>query len=92
MLRFFQAPPPAFLISGGQLMPDWQMQKTLFLYVFQTGLEGSACSGISKHNDTVKYQNNLMCNKCFCSGLTEIDEKKITQIGLIYFQILPKIY
>lgn len=29
-----------------------------------------------KHNDTVKYQSNLMCNKCFCSGLTGIDEKK----------------
>lgn len=29
-----------------------------------------------KHNDTVKYKNNLMCNKCFCSGLTGVDEKK----------------
>jgi hypothetical protein len=29
-----------------------------------------------KHNDTVKYENNLMCNKCFCSGLSGIDEKK----------------
>lgn len=24
-----------------------------------------------KHNDTVKYQNNLICNKCFCNGLTK---------------------
>ena len=29
-----------------------------------------------KHNDTVKYQNNLKCNKCFCSGLTGLHEKK----------------
>jgi len=29
-----------------------------------------------KHNDTVKYQNNLICNKCFCSSMTIIDEKK----------------
>jgi len=29
-----------------------------------------------KHNDTVKYKNNLLCNKCFCSGLTGIDGKK----------------
>lgn len=31
-----------------------------------------------KHNDTVKYQNNLKCNKCFCGGGGSggIDEKK----------------
>jgi hypothetical protein len=29
-----------------------------------------------KHNDTVKYQSNLICNKCFCNGLTGIGEKK----------------
>jgi len=29
-----------------------------------------------KHNDTVKYKNNLICNKCFCSGLSGIEEKK----------------
>lgn len=28
-----------------------------------------------KHNDTVTYQSNLKCNKCFCSGLTGIEEK-----------------
>ena len=30
-----------------------------------------------KHNDTVKYNNNLECNSCFCSGPTGIDEKNI---------------
>ena len=29
-----------------------------------------------KQNDTVKYKDNLICNKCFCSELTGIDEKK----------------
>ncbi len=29
-----------------------------------------------KHNDTVKYQNNLKCNKCFCIGLDGIEKKK----------------
>lgn len=29
-----------------------------------------------KHNDTVKYQNNLMCNNCFCNGITGIEEEK----------------
>ncbi len=28
-----------------------------------------------KHNDAVTYQNNLKCNKCFCSGSTGIEEK-----------------
>lgn len=28
------------------------------------------------HNDTVKYKNNLMCNKCFCSVLAGINEKE----------------
>lgn len=32
--------------------------------------------GCFKHNDTVKYQSNLKCNKCFCSGFSGIDEKK----------------
>jgi len=32
-----------------------------------------------KHNDTVKYQNNLKCNKCFCGGGSGgIDEKNIS--------------
>ena len=38
-----------------------------------------------KHNDTVKYSNNLMCNKCFCSGLTSIDEKKNNIDGILVF-------
>ncbi|MFW6275767.1 MAG: T9SS type A sorting domain-containing protein [bacterium] len=29
-----------------------------------------------KHNDTVKYQNNLMCDECFCNGQTSLIEKK----------------
>ncbi|MFW5879736.1 MAG: T9SS type A sorting domain-containing protein [bacterium] len=27
-----------------------------------------------KHNDTVKYQNNLMCDECFCNGQTSLIE------------------
>jgi hypothetical protein len=30
-----------------------------------------------KHNDTVIYNNNLECNKCFCTGPTGVDEKNI---------------
>jgi hypothetical protein len=29
-----------------------------------------------KQNDTVKYNNNLKCNKCFCRGSTGIDGKE----------------
>jgi hypothetical protein len=29
-----------------------------------------------KNNDTVKYQDNRMCNKCFCSDWAVIDEKR----------------
>jgi hypothetical protein len=28
-----------------------------------------------KQNDTVKYEDNLLCNKCFCNGHTGIDEE-----------------
>lgn len=29
-----------------------------------------------KHNDTLKYQNNLMCDECFCNGQTSLIEEK----------------
>jgi hypothetical protein len=38
-----------------------------------------------KHNDTVKYQSNLMCNKCFCSGLTGIEEEKNNTVWINIF-------
>ena len=28
-----------------------------------------------KHNDTVKYKDNLMCNKCFCRNLNGLNKK-----------------
>lgn len=40
-----------------------------------------------KHNDTIEYINNLFCNKCFCSGLTKIDNKKYDDNFVFVFPV-----
>ncbi len=38
-----------------------------------------------KQNDTVKYENNLKCDKCFCKGSTATDEKENNTDGIVVF-------
>jgi len=38
-----------------------------------------------KQNDTVKYENNLACDKCFCGGSTAIDKKEKNTDGIVVF-------
>jgi len=38
-----------------------------------------------KHNDSIKYLNDTRCDKCFCSYLASINEKKYNQDQIIIF-------
>ncbi|NLL29389.1 MAG: T9SS type A sorting domain-containing protein [Bacteroidales bacterium] len=47
----------------------------LFGSVMMFALSGGSCNlACLKHNDTIKYLNNYMCDKCFCRYLSIIDD------------------